>query len=154
MQPQYDFEKIKLASDAATYNRACELYANNKVAGLRADGDAYFATVQGSHTYDVIVSARCFDHGSCTCYLGQHDTLCKHMVAVAMAAALDGKSLDSVDTEKIERPTCSGNRGELTSVELANTKKDITRTLRYIKYYTGLSRTWFAYQGSPRGRML
>ena len=109
---------------------------------------SYAAVVLGTKPYRASVEARRYDYGHCECYLGQNDTLCKHMVAVAIYAVMSGKPLKKEDRELVGNPTCSGKLGELSKAELAMTKKSITFAMRYIKPYRGPSRTWFAYQNS------
>jgi len=45
---------------------------------------------------------------------------------------------------------CSGHRDILSQDELATIKKSITESMKYIKPYSGPSRTWFANQDSLR----
>jgi len=90
MFPQYDLDKIKFATDGPTFERAVGLYEAGKVTQFEAVMDGFSAVVLGTKPYQVFVSARHFDRGSCECYLGQRDILCKHMVAVAIYAVLRG----------------------------------------------------------------
>jgi len=82
MQPKYDLEKIKCATDGPTFDKAVALYESGKVMQFEEAVGTYSAVVQGSKPYRVSVEARRYDHGHCECYLGQHNTLCKHMVVV------------------------------------------------------------------------
>lgn len=148
MLPRLDLDKIKFATDAPTFERAVKLYEDGKVTKFKDSGFAYTAKVLGTHPYDVIVSKRRYEEASCTCYLGQHDTLCKHMVAVSIYAVKNGKPLTKTDKELVEGPVSSGRLGILNKKEFAETKKSITAAMRYIKPYTGPSRIWFAYQDS------
>jgi len=108
----------------------------------------YSAIVLGTNPYYVFVSARHYNRGNCDCYLGQNDTLCKHMAAVSIYAVMDGKKLRQEDKELVNGPECSGKPGELNREKLAETKKAITSTIRCIKAYNGSSKVWFAYQNS------
>src|SRR3989344_2442508 len=92
-RPSYNIDKIKFATDEATYKRAIKLYEDGKIQNFQDTGYTYTAIVIGSNPYDVFVSDRNYDQGNCTCYLGQNETLCTHMVAVAICAALAGKTL-------------------------------------------------------------
>ena len=148
MQPKYDLEKIKFATDGPTFEKAVELYESGKVTQFEEGVDAYSAVVQGSKPYPVSVEARRYDYGHCECYLGQHDTLCKHMVAVAIRAVTCGKPLSEEDKKLVSQAVCSGLLGPLSKEELATTKKAITAAIRYIKPYNGPSRLWFSYQHS------
>ena len=148
MQPKYDLDKIKFATDTPTFEKAVDLYEKGKVTQFKEGIGAYSAVVMGTKPYRVSVEARRYDYGHCECYLGQNDTLCKHMVAVAIRAVTGGKPLSEEDKRLVSQVTCSGKLGELSKSELAATKKAITTGIQYIKSYEGPSRTWFAYQSS------
>lgn len=115
---------------------------------FKAAMDGFSAVVLGSQPYEVSVSARRYDEGRCSCYLGQNDTLCKHMVALAIRAVTGGKPLTDGDKQLHNEVVCSGRVGKLTSDELSAVKKSIAVAMRYIKPYDGPSRIWFAYQNS------
>jgi len=148
MKPSYTLDKIKFATDPPTYERAVGLYESGKVTQFKQDFNGYSAIVLGTHPYQVSISNQHHDHGDCECYLGQNDTLCKHMIAVAIYACSGGKKLSKEDKELVSSPKCSGKLGELSKEELSDTKKAITSAIRYIKAYIGPSKTWFAYQNS------
>lgn len=148
MLPAYDLDKIKFATDAPTFKRAVGLYEGGKVTQFKENIGGYSAVVRSTKPYQVSVSDRYYDHGSCTCYLGQRDTLCKHMVAVALYAVKNGKPLTKKDKQLATKPLCSGKLGNLNKEKLLETKKSITSCMRYIKPYLGPSRAWFAYQDS------
>ncbi len=146
--PDYTLDKIKFATDGPTLEKAIDLYETGKVSQVEEGIRSYTAIVLGTKPYKVFVESRRFDYGSCTCYLGLNGTLCKHMIALAIYAAKDGKPLTEEDKKIVQNPTCSGQLGNLDDKILSSTKKLITEALRYIKPYTGPSRTWFAYQNS------
>ncbi|HEX9722011.1 MAG TPA: hypothetical protein VGA53_01980 [Candidatus Paceibacterota bacterium] len=146
--PQYDLDKIKFATDAPTFEKAVELYESGKVTRFEEGIGGYSAVVLGTKPYRISVDARRYDYGHCECYLGQNDTLCKHMVGVAIRAVTGGQPLSDDDKKLVSSPVCSGRAGELSQEELGETKKAITAAMRYIKPYSGPSRVWFAYQNS------
>ena len=148
MSPDYDLEKIKFSTDGSTFEKAVDLYERGKVSQFREEIRAYSAVVLGTKPYRVSVEAHRYDYGHCECYLGHNDTLCKHMVALAIYAVMRGKPLADEDKKLAGSLACSGRLGELSKEELAVTKKSITSAVRYIKAYTGPSRIWFAYQNS------
>lgn len=148
MLPRYNLEKIKFATETPTFERAVDLYERGKVTQFKAVMDGFSAVVIGGNPYQVFVSAKHYDHGSCDCYLGERDVLCKHMVAVAIYAVSSGKSLTAEDKQQQNQAICSGKLGVITKTELSKIKKSITAAMRYIKPYNGPSRIWFAYQGS------
>jgi len=148
MQPKYDLDKIKFATDGPTFEKAVDLYEKGKVTKFEEGIGAYSAVVLGTKSYRVSVEARRYDLATCECYLGQNDTLCKHMVAVAIHAVMGGKKLSEEDKRLVSQAVCSGQLGELSKSELAATKKAITAGMRYIKSYEGPSRIWFSYQSS------
>ena len=148
MQPSYNLDKIKFATDEPTFEKAVGLYENGKVTQFKEELNGFFATVLGTKPYRVYVDDRHYDQGDCECYLGQKDMLCKHMVAVAIYALMKGEPLTEEDKQLVGSPVCSGRLGELSKEELAVTKKSITSAMRYVKPYHGPSRIWFAYQDS------
>lgn len=148
MFPDYDLEKIKFATDGPTFERAVDLYEKGKVTQFKEGIRAYSAVVLGTKPYLVSVEVRRYDYGHCECYLGQQDTLCKHMVALAIFAIMRGEPLTEEDKKLVSSPVCSNRLGELSKEELALTKRAITSAMRYIRAYIGPSRTWFAYQNS------
>lgn len=77
-----------------------------------------------------------------------NDTLCKHMVALAIYAVKEGGPRADEDKRSVSRVTYSGCFGELSREELSAIKKEITGTMKHIKPYDGPSRIWFSYQNS------
>lgn len=148
MAPKYDLDKIKFATDPATFQKAVELYEAGKVIDFKEGFGSYSARVLGTKPYRVSVEARRYDYGNCDCYLGQNDTLCKHQVALALRVVLGGRPLTEGDKLQQTDPSCSGKVAESTSAQLVKIKQDITAATRYIKPYSGPSRIWFAYQNS------
>jgi hypothetical protein len=146
--PKFDLDKIKFATDAPTFQKAVALYEGGKVTQFKEEIRVYSAVVIGTKPYRVSVEARRYDYGHCECYLGQNDTLCKHVVAVAMYAVKGGKPLSDDDKRQVSQVTCSGRLGELNKEELSAVKKLITGSMKYIKPYNGPSRIWFSYQNS------
>ena len=150
MPPTFDLKKIKFATDAATYQRAVDLYESGKVTEVKEAFGNFSAVVLGTKPYRVSVSGRNYKHGHCTCYVGQRETLCKHMVALALYAVLDGKPMTAQDKQQRHEVKISSRQETLNAEELATIKKSITESMRYIKPYFGPSRTWFANQDSLR----
>ena len=150
MTPAYDLNKIKFATDNATFRRAVGLYESGKVTEVEEWGSDCTAVVLGTEPYRVSVSGRNYKQGSCTCYLGQKDKLCKHVVALALYAVMDGRPLNDKDKKLSNQVQCSRGRKVLNKIELDVVKKSITASMRYIKPYSGPSRTWFANQDSLR----
>ena len=148
MFPIYDLDKVKFGTDESTFEKAVGLYESGKVTKFENFMDKFSAVVLGTKPYRVFVSARYYDRGNCDCYLGQNNTLCKHMVAVAIYAIMRGEPLTEKDKQVISGPVCSGQLRELSKEELAMAKKSIAAVMRHIKPYTGPSRIWSAYQDS------
>lgn len=146
--PDYNLDKIKFATDGRTFEKAASLYENGKVTRVEEGIRSYTAVVIGTKPYRVSVEARRYDYGHCTCYLGANGALCKHMVALAIYVVQDGKPLTTDDKKLVQNPICSGRLGNLSRDQLLTIKQVITAALRYIKPYTGPSRTWFEYQNS------
>lgn len=148
MLPKYTFDKIKYATDPPTLKKAIDLYNSSKIIDFEDNGLTYTAKVKGTTLYNVIANSKQHAIGSCDCYLGQNDTLCKHLVAVTIYAILRGKKLKKEDLMVITSPKCSNIKGELSKDELENIKKEISNAIKYIKAYTGPSKTWFSYQNN------
>lgn len=146
--PKFDLEKIKYGTDKATFERGVKLYEDNKVKQFQDLSSSYIAVVRGTEPYRVSIEARNFKLGTCTCYLGQNDILCKHIVALALYALFRGESLNKDDTKTVDTPVSSAKTGNLSKEEMASVKRSVTAAMRYIKPYHGPSRTWFAYQDS------
>jgi len=144
----FTFDDIKLSVNEETYSKACDIYESGKILSFKEDTHGFNAVVQGTERYNVEVSKAYYDSGTCDCYLGERDILCKHMVAVAIYAIYRGKDIPIEQKEIIVRPRCSKRKGELDKEQLALVKKQITNAKRYIKDYRGPSRKWFTYQDS------
>lgn len=148
MSPSYDLDKIKFGTDAPTFEKAVDLYEAGKVTDFKEDSFSFSAVVLGTKPYQVRVGIQHYDAASCQCYVGQKETLCKHMVAVAIRAVTAGKPLSVEDKQQFLEPTCSGKLGSPSDEELTEIKKSISGAVRYIKPYVGPSRIWFSYQNS------
>jgi len=145
---KYDIDKIRFSTDTGIFERAVALFESGKIKKFMEDEYGFSALVSGTHDYEVSVSKKNFDRGSCNCYLGKNYILCKHMVAVAVCGVLDGKKLSKSQKEVPKGPASSGKKGTLTKEELSEIKKLISSALKYIRSYTGPSRIWFSYQAS------
>src|SRR3989338_2998817 len=150
MPPTFDLNKIKFTTDETTYQRAVDLYESGKVTDVKEAFGDFTAVVLGTKPYRVSVSGRRFKDAHCTCYLGEKGTLCKHAVALALYAVMAGQPLSSEDKNQRQEVKFSGRKEELNNDELAAIKKSITESMKYIKPYSGPSRTWFANQDSLR----
>jgi len=148
MLPSFDLNKIKFSTDKATFEKAVDLYEKGKVKEFKGEFGGFSAQVEGGNLYHVAIEAKRFGYGSCDCYMGQNDYLCKHMIAVALYAVFKGKPLSEEDKKANFSPKCSGRSGELSEEELKVVRNSINEANRYIKAYTGPSRIWFDYQNS------
>ncbi len=146
MPTTYDLNKIKFATDEATFQRGIGLYESGKVTDVEEAFGDYSALEQGTKPYRVSISGRRYKDSDCTCYLGDRGTLCKHVVALALHAVMDGQPLKNEDKQQLSEMKCSDKRESLSTDELTAVKKLITDSMRYIKPYHGPSRTWFANQ--------
>ncbi len=145
MLPKYNLNKIKFGTDGATFERAVELYESGKVTKFKTDIEGFSAVVLGSKPYRVFLDDAHFDRGTCECYLGQSDTLCKHIVAVALHAVMKGKPLNEQDKRRINLPECSGLLGTLSDAKLAKIKTPFSDRLRF----AGKSSNHKAFNRSP-----
>ena len=71
MQPKYDLDKIKFATDRPTFEKAVNLYEKGKVTQFKEGIGSYSAVVLGTKPYRVSVEARQYGLAVCECYLGQ-----------------------------------------------------------------------------------
>ena len=150
MSPVYDLNKIKFATDEPTFHRVVALYERGKVTEVGEVLGDYTAVVLGTKPYRVSVSGKRYKDAHCTCYLGERGKLCKHVVALALHAVMNGQPLKEEDKNQTSEVKCSGKQEALNKDELVVIKKTITESIRYIKPYYGPSRTWFANQDSLR----
>ena len=148
MKPKFTLKKIKYGIDSATFQRAVDLYENNKVTEVKNDGVNYSALILGTKPYKVFVSQNRFDSGGCECYLGQRDVLCKHIIALAIYALKKGEKIKNKEKQITESPEANDEIRELTKEEIQKIKKNISFALRFIKAYKGPSKYWFQYQNS------
>ena len=144
----YDLNKIKFATDEATFQRGMDLYERGKVGDVEQAVDDYSAVVKGTQSYRVSISGKCYQDATCECYLGQREILCKHVVALALKVVSDGQPLKSEDKQQTHEIKCSDRREELSKDQLAEVKSSIADAMKYIKAYHGPSKTWFANQES------
>ncbi len=144
----YDLEKIKFGIDDGMWRKAVSLYESGKVKNFRDTGFTFVADVQGTDLYKLIVSKKRYTDGDCTCYLGQNDTLCKHMIAVAIYGLKKGQPLTEEEKTQCNEIKFSGKIEAVSRDQLNLFKAEITGAMRYIKAYDGPSRIWFAYQDS------
>lgn len=148
MKPTYDLEKIKFGLDNGTWEKAVDLYESGKVKNFTDTEFTYIADVLGTQLYNVIVSKKRYLDGDCSCYLGQNNTLCKHMIAVAIYGLKNGQTLTEEEKFQHNEIKFSGRVEKTTRDQLDLFKVEISEALHYIKAYIGPSKTWFAYQDS------
>ena len=146
MEPKYNLEKIKFASDPDTFRRAVEIYENGGISDFQELIACYTAKVTGKNTYTVSIENRDFRLGSCDCYVGKNNYLCKHLIALGIYVVLRGKPLDQKLKQDTSVLAFTNRLGQLSPQELKDVKKSITHSLSYLKSYTGPSKIWFAYQ--------
>ncbi|MDD4122815.1 MAG: hypothetical protein PHO23_00885 [Candidatus Pacebacteria bacterium] len=140
MKPSFNLEDIKATTDPPTYQKAVDLYNKKKIIQFKEELNGYSAVVKGSELYDVYVDMCQCNKGGCNCYLGQHDIFCKHMVAVAIYAVMNGQKLTTQDENITQGPVCGELTKDLTKEEVGAFKKEISCAMKFIKPYTGGSR--------------
>jgi len=148
MEKTFDLDKIKFSIDPKTFDKAVDLYKKGKVTKVHDNPFGYEATVLGTHPYSVSVNNKYLDQADCTCYLGENDVLCKHVIALALHVVMAGKPMTQEDKKQYTEPVCNIETGELDKDELQKMQQEITTAMRYIKAYRGPSSTWFRYQNS------
>jgi len=97
MFSRYNIEKIKFAVDSQTFQKAVDLYEGKKIKNFQEDFKIFSATAIGTRPYRTVISVDHFNRGGCSCYLGENNILCKHMVALAIYAVLRGDKLSEED---------------------------------------------------------
>ena len=132
--PKFTFEEVRFADTAASFDRALTLFESGKVGPISSDRYGYSAVIRGTHPYQVSLSAKRVDTCSCDCYLGQHDRLCKHVLALALAV------LHASGKISHPRSTLSAPKSP------EDAKQAIREGMKKLRRYTGPSRVWFSYQ--------
>jgi len=147
--PNFTLFDIQMGVGGEEFKKGKKLYDDGKVGKLEAEYYGVSSLVSGTHDYNVNVEYKHFDRGNCSCYLGQKDVLCKHMVALAIACSYKYRPEDAKIVEHpLDQAVCSGQVRDISKEELASIKKEITSALRYLKSYDGPPKTWFTYQDS------
>lgn len=149
MRPLFTLFDIQMSVGDDEFKKGKKLFDIGKVNYLKSDYGGFNAIVSGTHDYVVFVSASNFDRGNCNCYVGQKDILCKHMIALAIASVFKYRPEDANVIEiPLEQAVCNSEVRDMTKEELVSIKKEISSALKFIKNYSGSSKTWFAYQNS------
>lgn len=145
--PPFTVADIQTGVGDWEFTKALALYTKGAVTGIKKVFSGFTATVSGTHEYEVRVDSSAYDRGNCTCYIGQKDELCKHMLSLAIALVYKYRPND---TKMIEQPldqaVCSGDVRNMTKEESDTAKKEISTALTFIKSYNGPSSRWFYYQ--------
>lgn len=134
--PRFGYEDVRYADSEAVFRRALELCKKSKVTNVTDDMVGYGATVLGTEPYRVYIKDKSLDVGYCSCYLGQNDTYCKHMLALAIYVLHEHAVIDM-----------EGRAAGDSRVTSDNARVYISKALRKIGAYSGPSSTWFSYQG-------
>jgi len=148
MKTKYTLEDIKFSLDEGTWERSVYLYDHGKVTEFKEHPVGFHAIVKGTHPYSVFVASDHFDRGQCDCYLGERDEYCKHMGAVGIYSIKNGGKLTDKERVQQNRIEFINEIGLVSSEDLSEIKKSITRAMTFIKPYSGPSKTWFANQDS------
>lgn len=135
IEPKFTYSDIKFAESEPIFARARQLFHTGCVQDLEQISDGYRATVQGSSPYRVRLSQKRIDYADCTCYMGQNDELCKHVLAVGLAVLYE-----------FEGVTRDGEPTARFAIDSSDAQDHISAGMRYIRSYDGPSRIWFEYQ--------
>ncbi len=136
---KFTLSDIKFRVDKAMFERARKLALDGKVNEVQEHRNDYSAVVRGGSPYQVIVSKRNFDRGDCTCYMGRHDQLCKHMIALALEMLRQNAMTDEKYLHDLS-----------ISFKSLTPKRSIQRGISKLKPYEGPSSIWFYYQDELR----
>ncbi|MFA0030187.1 SWIM zinc finger domain-containing protein [Vibrio breoganii] len=77
-------ERIKLAIEDKTYKRGVALANKGKVVNVQTKGSTVMGEVLGTHRYSVALDGGAHLYGTCTCPAADFQSICKHMVALAI----------------------------------------------------------------------
>lgn len=133
-QPAFTLADVRFAESNAVFKRAQTLYRSGKVKNISVTPYGYAAIVEGTHPYAVSLSKKRIDEGNCSCYLGQNNRLCKHMLALALAVLF----LTNKEDASAERSP--------PITDLAVVKEQVIVGMRKLQHFSGPSRNWFSYQ--------
>ncbi|MEZ9911384.1 hypothetical protein BCS93_18120 [Vibrio breoganii] len=77
-------ERIKSAIEDKTYQRGVALANKGKVFKVQTKGSTVMGEVLGTHRYSVALDGVAHLYGTCTCPAADFQSICKHMVALAI----------------------------------------------------------------------
>lgn len=142
-------EDIQIDVGDNEFKKAMAIYQDNKIGDLQESPRGYSAKIKGTSIYNVSIDKYAYDRGDYSCYLGQKNVLCKHMVALAIAMVYKDypDNLDLINIP-LDRAVCSGEVREITEEETLTFNEEIKTALACLKSYRGPSSKWFEYQDS------
>lgn len=155
--PSYSISDIRLSLGDKEYRKWLDLYIAGKIQEIHETIHGWSALVQGTSLYRVSVWVCHWDGGSCSCYIGQRDDVCKHLIALAIAITkMYGKWDDIYEDMELDTAYCSWEIRDITDDERVTINTAIRKAMSHICSYDGPSSTWFAYQDHLRqgSRML
>ncbi len=145
----FTLKDLAMENDESTYQKAFLLYKANSIKGYKEDDYSISAKVQGTKTYETHIKKTDYEKGNCTCYMGQNNYICKHMLALAIYHILKHDPNQKIEETIInteEAINVVHQIRELSEEDKLLWKDSIKKAFTYIKGYTGTSKTWFAYQ--------
>ena len=146
-KPNYTLQDIQLSVDDNEFDKGMQIFKNGKVGTIHETFSGFGAIVLGTEKYIVEVESKKFDYGDCNCYLGSKGSLCKHMLALAIAVVHTYRPKDmNIIDHPFNQAVCSGKISEATKQELIEIEEQIKTGLAYIKSWNGPSKKWFEYQ--------
>ncbi len=149
LTPQYNITDIRISVWDHEFSKGMQLYEGYKVTDIEETLHGWHAKVAWTHMYSVVVDAKSFDRGFCDCYLGERDELCKHMIALAIAATkMSGKWEDIHEGQDMEYASCSWEIRDMTDDEVRDIQVGIREGMKLIRSYDGPSSTWWTYQSN------
>lgn len=147
LRPGYTIADIQVDVGDHEFKKGMDLYRRGAVGNVRQEFFGWRADVRGTQLYSASVEASAFDRGDCSCYLGQNDQLCKHMIALAIAVVHMHRPENAKPiAHPLDQAVCSGEVRDIAPEEAQKIKRNITAAMRHIKSYNGPSRVWFQYQ--------
>jgi len=132
-QPHFTHSELRHVTSRSIYDRALDLFKKGEVGSITESIGGYSAIVKGTKSYRVNLPISGVDYADCSCYMGQNEQLCKHVLALGLKVLeITGNLDDSKSTKEL--------------ADLEKVKLIVREGIKKIKPYRGPSRIWFRYQ--------
>jgi hypothetical protein len=134
----FGYIDVRYGVDPGTFVRGLRLFTDGAVKNFQHHPGFITSQVQGGDLYRVGITPNSFERADCTCYVGQDDILCKHVVALALEILKKRQIVDDEGNNLNPQFDLNTESGA---------KAQINTGFRKIIPYVGPSKKWFEYQG-------